>query len=271
MARLEGELGQRLLYRSTRSVRLSAPGETFLAEVTEVVEALDRAADNLRGGRLAPRGLLRVNAPVAFGRLHVAPYLHDLQAAHTDLEIELDLTDALVDPVSEGADVVVRIGAATDSAMLARKLADQRHLVMGAPDYLARRGVPQTPADLDAHDCLQYRSRQGTQTWHFARAEHPFVHQPVGGNLRSNDATALVEAALAGQGLILFPTWLVHAHLQAGHLQPVLEDWRTQEGTEARAIRLLFPEGRMRSAKVQAFIAHLIDRIGTPPYWDSKT
>lgn len=268
IARLETALGQRLLARSTRAVRLTEAGAEYLARVRAILEDLELATDQVGGGTSEPRGLLRINAPVAFGRAHIAPLLERFQEAHPKLEIELNLTDMFIDPVAEGADIVVRIGALRDSALVSRKLADQRHLVCAAPGYLDRHGAPADPGDLAGHNCLIYQSRQGAQAWMFRRGDDPFRRQEVTGNLKSNDALSLVEAARQGQGLVLFPSWLVHEHLRSGSLVPVLGDWQANEGSEALGIHLVLAERKLRSPKVEAFLAYLLKATGTPPHWD---
>ncbi|MGB8712906.1 MAG: LysR family transcriptional regulator [Onishia taeanensis] len=260
IAGLEKALGHRLLYRHTRAVRLTEVGEGYLQQVREALESLDMASEQVSGAASHPQGLLRVNAPVAFGRLHVAPLLASFQARYPDIEIELTLTDAFVDPVQEGADIVIRIGALEDSSLVARELATQRFVACAAPGYLAAHGEPQSPDDLPAHNCLVYKGTRGVQPWYFrAASTTPFQVVEARGNLRSNNAESLVEAALQGQGIVLFPTWLLQQYLKAGSLVPVLNDWEAAGEPTLQGIHAIYPENRLRSSKVSAFLDHLHD------------
>ena len=265
IAGLERRLGHRLLYRHTRAVRLTEVGERYFQQVREALESLDMASEQVGGAASQPRGLLRINAPVAFGRLHVAPLLADFQAAYPDIEIELTLTDAFVDPVQEGADVVIRIGTLEDSSLVARELAPQRFVACAAPGYLAAHGRPRTPEDLPGHNCLIYKGTRGVQPWYFRdTAKDRFRSVEARGNLRSNNAESLVEAALQGQGIVLFPTWLLQAHLQAGRLVPVLQEWDAAGEPTLQGIHAIYPENRLRSSKVSAFLDHLQAHAPSP-------
>lgn len=266
---LETALGQTLLVRNTRAVRLTDHGAQYLSSVREALALLDAAGEEVRVEALEPRGTLRLNAAIAFGRRHIAPHLATFQARHPGLEVELTLTDTFVDPVSDGADVLVRIGVLEDSNLVSRKLADQRHVLAAAPEYIERRGAPKSPDDLSAHNCLVYRGRHGARPWLFQDDGNRYTRHHVSGDLRSNDADSLIAAAEAGQGLVLFPTWLLHIPLRDGRLRPLLTDWRAQSDLEGGAIHLLFPENRLRSLKVTAFLNFMSETVGHQPYWDS--
>ncbi|QEM80921.1 LysR family transcriptional regulator [Halomonas binhaiensis] len=255
---LEQALGQRLLYRHSRAVRLTEAGERYLSQVSEALALLDMATDEVSGTASVPRGILRINAPVAYGRKHIAPLLEAFQSRYPELEIELTLTDAFVDPVQEGADVVVRIGALEDSSLVARELSWQRFVIAASPGYLARHGVPTQPEDLGHHNCLVYKGTRGKQPWYVRREDHEsFQAIEVHGNLRSNNAESLIEAAISDQGVVLFPTWLLQDALNDGGLVPVLEDWQAANQPRIDGIHLIFPENRLRSPKVGAFVDYL--------------
>lgn len=265
---LEQALGQKLLYRHTRAVTLTDTGVAYLSEVRDALAALDIATDQVAGAATEPRGLLRINAPVAFGRRHIAPLLAGYQARFPQVEVELTLTDAVVDPVAEGMDVTLRIGVLKDSSLTARKLAAQRYVVCGSPTYLDSRGRPGSPEDLERHNCLLYKGMGGRERWHFRDSTSDFRNHEVHGNLTSNNAESLVEAALQHQGLVLFPTWLLHDHLQAGRLEAVMQDHVAAVDTVVHDIHVIHAENRLRSFKVLSFREYLFERIGTPPYWD---
>jgi DNA-binding transcriptional LysR family regulator len=270
IAALEEDIGQRLLFRHTRAVRLTDAGERYYLQVREALELLDAATEIAADKDAAPRGLLRVNAPVALGRRHIAPLLAEFQRLHRGLSVELMLTDAFVDPVQEGADVTVRIGKLVDSNLVARTLGPQRYMVCASPKYLKRANAPSEPSDLLKHNCLIYKGHLGVQRWYFCRpgdAEYRPIE--LSGDLRSNNAEVLVGAALQGQGVVLFPSWLYDADVFEGkRLVRLLPDWLASVEPEPSGIHLVFPESRLRSRKVQLLADFLIGRIGTPPYWE---
>lgn len=265
---LETRLGHKLLVRNTRAVRLTDAGTRYVHEVREILAALDIASDAVRGNATTPQGRLHINAPVAFGRHHIAPHLAEFQHRFPGIEVDLTLTDAFIDPISEGADVVIRIGTLRDSSLVSRKLAAQRYVAVSAASYLEQHGAPPTPDALADHNCLVYKGANGEMPWLFRKGNEPFRPYRVKGSLRSNDADSLITAARQGQGIILFPTWLLHEHIRQKHLLPILTDWQAEAYTINDAIHLLFPENRMRSPKVTVFLDFLSEATGKPPYWD---
>lgn len=270
VAALEKELGQQLFYRSTRAVRLTEQGQRYYSQVREAIELLDDAADQLAHRDASIRGLVRINAPEALGRLHIAHLINQLQAKYPELSIELTLTDALIDPVLEGADIAIRVGPLTDSGLIGKVLGVQRYRLVASPEYLALHGMPQAPEDLRAHSCLLYKGHQGAQRWYFRRAaKDKFISVDVSGSLRSNNAETLVAAAMAGRGIVLFPSWLFDpAWFKEGKLTSLLTDWDKSASPEDRQIQILSPENRLRSQKVREVSAFLAEAIGSPPYWD---
>jgi DNA-binding transcriptional LysR family regulator len=281
IAALEADIGQRLLYRHTRAVRLTEAGERYYLQVREALEMLDAATESAADKDALPRGLLRVNAPVAFGRRHIAPLIVEFQRLHGELSVELMLTDAFVDPVQEGADVTVRIGTLADSSLVARQLGKQQYIVAASPQYLQRSGLLRQPDDLTHHNCLVYKGHLGVQRWYFRRpreeggagsdtANHAAnIAIDVSGDLRSNNAEVLAAAALSGQGLVLFPSWLYDADaFESGQLVRALPDWLASVEPEPSSIHLVFPESRLRSRKVKLLSDFLIERIGATPYWE---
>ncbi|WP_218944161.1 LysR family transcriptional regulator [Marinobacter changyiensis] len=269
IAGLERTLGQKLLYRHTRAVRLTDTGERYYQDVRHVLDSLDLATEQVIGGARHPQGLLRINAPVAFGRLHIAPLLASFQDANPGVDVELTLSDAFIDPVQQGADVVIRVGALSDSSLVAQQLASQNFVACASPEYLARNVAPRCPEELNKHNCLVYKGTRGVQGWYFrGKASDQAQHYPVKGNFHSNNAESLVEAALQGQGIVLFPTWLLFAALRDGRLAPVLEHYEALGGATREGIHAIYPENRLRSSKVAAFLQHLSVEIGERPYWD---
>ncbi|GAA5179277.1 MULTISPECIES: LysR family transcriptional regulator [Halomonadaceae] len=266
---LEEALGQPLLYRHTRAVTLTEAGWRYYQEVREILERLDLATEALTAPEAEPGGVLRVNAPVAFGQRQIVPVLHRFQRRYPAIKAELMLTDQITDPVREGIDVTFRVGTLSDSTLVARRLAAMNYVVAAAPSYLQRCGTPATPEALSRHECLLYQGEMGRQRWYFQQSGQPSATPfEVDGNLYSNDADSLVRAALLGQGLVLFPTWLIGDALSRGELVPLLEAWRGEVMPGRRDIHVLYAQRRLHTRKVRAFLDHLFETIGPTPHWD---
>jgi DNA-binding transcriptional LysR family regulator len=214
-----------------------------------------------------PRGTLRLNVPVVFGRLHVAPALADFLALHPALRVELATTDAFVDLVEEGVDLAIRIGELQDSSLVARRLAPNRRVLCASPDYLERHGVPSTPDDLSGHNCLIYKRQENRSVWRLREGGR--IHEiEVGGSLLANNADALHAAALGDLGLTILPIWLVGPDIQRGALKIVLAGYQVSPGALDTHIYAVFPHSRYLSAKVRALIDFLRQRFGPRPYWE---
>ncbi|CAM3811654.1 LysR substrate-binding domain-containing protein [Bordetella tumulicola] len=267
---LEREVGQQLFYRNTRSVRLTEAGERYYLQVREVLDALDIATEQAAGKETDVRGLVRLNVPVALGRLHIAEIVNRLQAAHPDLSVELTLTDAYIDPIQEGADITLRIGRLADSGLIARRIGEQKYVLCAGSSYIKKFGKPRTPEDLRDHSCLSYKGLLGTQRWSFRQRDTDATHPvQVDGPLKSNDAEVLVAAALAGRGIVLFPTWMFDKTcFHSKKLVKLMPDWIPSQDPTPIDISLISPENRLRSHKVRVVLDFLLDAIGSPPYWD---
>lgn len=270
VAALEKELGQQLLYRNTRAVRLTESGEQFYLQVRDAIDLLDQAAEGLVHRDADINGLVRINAPETLGRLHIACIVNALQTRYPELIVELTLTDAYIDPVQEGADITIRVSPLLDSGLIGKVIGSLRHVVAASPAYLAAHGTPKTPQDLLEHRCLVYKGQLGAQRWYY-RSENtePFNTLNVSGPLRSNNAEALLAAGAAGRGIVLFPTWVYRPEaFKQGELVPLLEEWEFAASPDPTYIQMLSPENRLRSRKVREVSAFIIEAIGTPPYWD---
>jgi len=261
---LEARLGTRLLNRTTRSLALTEVGQVFYersAHILAELEETERLADELQK---APRGLLRVNVTPSFGDLHVAAAAADFTARYPDISVELIATSRFVDLVEEGFDLAVRTEPPPESSLIARRIAPVRLVVCGAPDYVDKRGLPQRPEDLTAHNCLRLSELSFRDEWCLTGPDGKEAWIPVAGTLRANTTVALRTAALRGQGLVLLPTFLVGDDLKSGRLVPVLPGYAPADA----AIRAMYPHSRHLSAKVRIFIDFLIDRFGNDPDWD---
>lgn len=268
---LEKEIGQQLFYRNTRSVKLTETGEQYYIQIRDVLNALDLANEEAAGQGSGLKGVVRINTAVALGRLHISRIVNKLQDIYPDISVELILTDAFIDPVQEGVDIVIRIGLLQDSALIARKVGDQKNILCAGPDYLARYGAPESPQDLTQHLCLVYKGLSGAHCWYFRRKndDKPIVIHPQG-ILKSNNAEVLLSAALEGRGIVLFPTWIFeHDCFKKGKLIQLLPEWTGTADPFASEINLVSPENRIRSQKVRTVLDFMLKEIGDPPYWDN--
>jgi DNA-binding transcriptional LysR family regulator len=253
LAALERRTGTRLIARSTRRLALTEEGMDFYERAQRILAEVDQAEAALRSGHIAPRGLLRVSAPVAFGRVHVGPVCREPVRGHRTLSIDLVLTDRLVDLIEEGIDVVVRIGPPKDSRLVLRKLIDDYRVVVGAPEYLEHRGTPMTPADLEGHDCVHYRG-VGTH-WRMVDSGGQAIEVRAASRLRSNSGEVALDWALAGCGLVM-NSWVdVEADLRTGRLVHVLPEWRS----DPAPVCALFPSSRQLPSRVRLFIDAMAD------------
>ena len=260
---LEHHLGARLLHRTTRKVHLTEAGQVYYERSTTLLAELAAAEGEVNELQTRPRGTLRVNGPVVFGAMHLAAAVTDYMVAFPDVSIELTLNDRVVDLVEEGFDTALRIGRLGDSSLMARRLAPVRIVVVAAPAYLARHGVPRTPADLAQHHCARYMYGEGGDIWHMIGPDGP-VSVRVSGQLRTNNGDAMRIAALHGTAIAALPSFIVSAELSSGALVPLLPGW----GVEEMALQAVYPAGRNPSAKLRSFIDFLVPRFGEHPAWD---
>jgi DNA-binding transcriptional LysR family regulator len=254
LAALEDRLGVRLINRTTRRLAVTQEGGEFFARCQRILADLEEAEAAVTTGRESPKGLLRVTAAVAFGRRRVAPVIVGFAERHPDIQVDLELTDRMVDLVDSGIDVAIRTGALTDSSLIARKLVDNHRVVVASPAYLARRGAPRTPADLTQHQCLNF-SALG-DIWPFVGPDGPFQIK-IDARLRTNDGEVGHEWALEGAGLVMKSIWDVCDDLAAGRLVRVLPEWRSPTA----AIHAIYPTSRHLSSKVRSFVDYLGEHL----------
>ncbi len=255
---LENRLGARLLNRNTRSLQPTEEGYVFYEHALEVLSAMERAESSIVSVGGAPTGTIRVTAPLYFGRRVLAPLVVEFKNLYPRVQIRLRLSDHLLDILAEAIDVAVRLANPTDSSFIVRKLADCPRILVAAPDYLTRKGTPETPDDLMAHNCLLLRFPGSLQSrWVLNGADGP-VTMNVGGDLDADDGEVLTEWALAGHGVALKPWWEVADHLRSGALVEVLPTHRPQPV----ALVALFPHRQLVAAKVRAFVDFLKQRPG---------
>lgn len=262
LTELEASLGAPMFQRSTRKLSLTEDGTVFLERATRIVREVHEAAAEVaeRRGELA--GPMRLSAPVTFGRMHLGPALYSFLGKHPRISLTLELDDRRVDASSDGYDAVIRHGVLEDSRLVAWQLAPSRRLLVGAPAYFARYGRPAKLEDLAAHRAIYYTYR-GAADWHFDKVRLDSSSRPIAA-LRVNNGDMMRDAAVAGLGLALLPTFIVGAELRAGSLQAVDIGHAPLE----EAIYVAHPEGRRASAKLRELVTDLRERFGSPPYWE---
>jgi DNA-binding transcriptional LysR family regulator len=260
---LEQDLGVQLFARTTRSVTPTENGQAYYERCAAILADLEEADLAVTRLQSEPRGLLRVNAPMSFGTLHLGRAIADFMERYPQLQIQLVLSDQLIDPVQEGFDVTLRIADLPSSSLIARRIAPALRVVCAAPSYLARRGTPQHPNDLRSHDCLTYGHLATGNQWKLSGGDGDhWIHIPW--TLCTNNAEVLRDAAVRGRGIALLPTFIAGAELQTGRLCTVLADYKVPD----IAVYAIYPETRHLSVKVRLFIDFLVERFGGRPYWD---
>jgi DNA-binding transcriptional LysR family regulator len=249
---LEKRLGGRLFARSTRQLFLTDEGQRYYEHCRQILSAVDSAEQSFKTGQEQVAGTLRIASSGSFGRVQIAPRLHGFLQRYPDLTIDLQLSDENVDIVSEGIDIAIRIGELKDSSLIARQIGLTRRGVFVAPAYLEQHGLPLTPADLAAHNCLVFSQLAQFDQWRFAR-DGQWQTVQVKGNVRSNNSESIRQLVLSGAGLSLSPSWLFREDLQAGRVRAVLEDY----ATATLPIHAVFAPDRRQSARVRAFVEYL--------------
>jgi DNA-binding transcriptional LysR family regulator len=267
---LEADLGATLFNRTTRRLHLTEAGRTFYDRAAQILADLEDARNATSSLNAQPRGLLRINIPGAFGRLHIMPHMKDFLTQYPEIRLDATLTDATVDVIATGTDVAIRIGTLAESSLIARRLAPHTRLLVASPGYLAAYPALDEPEDLRRHECLAF-ALQPTNSWYYRPRQNTaeLAEMSVSGHLRANDSDTLHQAALDGLGIALLPTWLVGPDLRAGRLQAVLTgwDWFIAPGPE-RAIWAVYPPKKVVPPKTKVFINFIAERFGTPPYWE---
>ncbi|RVQ64773.1 LysR family transcriptional regulator [Sinorhizobium medicae] len=256
VGRLESRLGVRLLQRSTRSISLTAEGNSYSESVRRILGDMEEAELAIQPGA-EPRGRLRVSLPSAFGHRLIVPMLPAFIGRYPAIELELDFTDAIVDLVNGDADVAVRVAAQGDSTLVTRRLAPNRRVICGAPDYFERDGVPMRPDDLLKHICLGISSRGGLNLWEFDEAGGRRSMR-IRSSIEANSTEALRRLALAGMGIVRLSEMLVGQDIRAGRLKPVLTDCNH---AEAEPISVVYPHRRFLSPRVRVFVDFLAEQF----------
>lgn len=257
LAQLEQRLGVRLVNRTTRRVGLTSEGETYLRHASRILADIREMEDQVTSNLAEPRGLLRVNATLGFGRTVIAPLVSDYARLHPDVEVRLEVTDRPVDLVEQGLDLAVRFGTLPDSRLSARRLQTNRRFLCASPAYLARHGTPQRPADLVAHRCIIHRQNdEAYGVWRFTRNRETQAVK-VSGTLASNDGDIVLGWALEGHGILVRSEWDLAKYLETGRLRRLLPTYTLPPAD----LFVYYPSRRHLSARVRTFIDFLAARF----------
>lgn len=260
---LEQRLGVKLMHRSTRGLRLTDLGEQFLEQCKLLLHDFEMAEASISDQHNTMRGHLKVSAPAGFGRKHVAPHVLAFKQRYPDLRLTFNFTDSVIDLVSEGYDMGIRVGAVYDPNYVAVRLYPNQRVVCGTPAYFEQQGVPQTPEALIHHNCLAFNLQGGQQHgWTFVREGQVFSVR-VQGDLDSNEGELLYDCVKKGWGVGWRSTWEIQAELQKGELITVLDEYAIPNYD----IQAVYQQQRYVPAKVRVFIAYLKEIYNQPGYW----
>ena len=263
VARLEQQLGARLLTRTARGAQPTDIGQAYHARAANILAELEAAQEVVAEAVTQVAGPIRLTAPLSFGVRYLGPALAGFARDHPKVELDIALDDKTVDLVGGGFDLAVRIGHLKDSALIARKLAPIRGVVVASPAYLDERGRPKKPADLAAHDLLLYANVGAADNWRFRVGDRWEVVRGRG-RLRADNGDLLRAAAVAGLGVAAMPSFIVADSIESGELEPILVDYPLAEA----ALWAVMPPGRATTARVRALVEFLVKRFGPEPEWD---
>jgi LysR family transcriptional regulator, transcriptional activator for dmlA len=253
LAHMEARLGVALMTRTTRRVGLTQEGEIYLAQARRILAEIDDMERLVSSAAAAPKGLLRVNATLGFGRSHVAPVVAQFSRSHPEVQVQLQLSVSPPPLADDAFDVCVCFGEPPDARVIARLLAPNRRLLCASPAYLERHGAPRVPRELVRHSCIPIR--QGDESyglWRMALGKRTEAIK-VRGNLSTNDGEIAMNWALAGLGIVMRAEWDVARYLRSGRLRQVLENWQAP----AADIHAFYPQRHQTAARVRAFVEHM--------------
>ena len=261
---LEEHLGMQLFHRTTRQMNLTDTGRAFYTQcvriLADIVEA-EQAASLFHG---ALKGKLKVAVPLSFGLMHLGPAIQAFLQLHPEVEFDLDFNDRQVDILAEGFDLAIRIASLSDSSLIARRLTSIQSVICASPAYIEQMGKPQTPQQLIEHRCLVYNLISNYENWNFLTAEGQIVKTRINPYLKASNGQFLHDAAVAGLGIVMLPTFIVHHEIERGALIPLLTEYRRPQ-LEMYAI---YPQTRHLSQRVRALVDFLVKRFDGVPYWD---
>lgn len=263
---LEEGLHTRLFNRTTRKLHLTEAGEIYYSHTERILSEIEEANAAVSQLQEEPRGTLRLNIPVVFGRRYIATTLPEFQERHPEVEVELQVTDHFVDLIEQGADLAIRVGGLTNTSFIARKLIGIERLMVASSAYIERKGVPTKPEDLRDHNCLRYRVHPGESHWELVNKKSGKATDiNVTGNLVSNNVEAINAAMLNGGGIALLPSWVVGKDIQRGDATVILPEYHAKPTDADTAVYAVYPYTRNVSAKVRAYIDFIAEKFKTEP------
>ncbi len=265
ITRLEDRLGVRLLTRTTRRLNLTEEGDAFYHRVKRILAEIDEAEQAVSLSKTTPRGHLRVTCGVAFGETQLTPILPEFLDRFPEVTLEVMLSDGIVDLVEEGVDVAIRQGKLSNSAMVARKLAENRRRICAAPSFIEKFGMPEVPDDLHHFNCLGFAGHPYLNEWPFRMPDGRKTNIRISGNLLANNGETIYDLLLAGLGIARAAEFLVGEDLKAGRLVEVLPDFLEDELSPVHAV---YPDPRHLSPKTRAFIDYLVEKFTPIPPWE---
>jgi len=263
VAQLERHLGVRLLNRTTRRLSLTAAGSEYFQRAAQILAMVEEAETSAAQESASPRGTLRITAAAALGTRHLYRVLADYLQRHPSVTVELVTSERTVDLIEEGFDLAVRVSKQIAPGLVARRLAAVRMAACAAPGYLKKHGTPKSPEDLSTHNCLLYSLARHRSEWRFTRTGVQRTVR-VSGNLQSNNGDVLMNAAVAGLGVVYEPTFVAYEALRDKRLVRIFRDW---EGDEF-SMFAVYPSRKFLPPKVRTFVDFLAERFGPEPYWD---
>jgi len=260
---LEDDLNVRLLNRTTRQINLTEVGSHYLERINNILDEIEDTEQAVTQLQTEPRGTLKIMTPPSFGSFHLARALGIYKERYPEVVIEMILTDRAPDLFEESLDLAIWIGELEESNLIARKLATTRSVVCGSPEYLKRKGIPQTPAELEQHNCLTFSTRTPFSDWKCMLNGKLTTLHPTG-TFRANSADPLRIAAINDCGLVQLPSYIVGLDIQTGRLQPVLEDFEQ----EPLVINVVYIHRRHLSTKARTFVDFMCGLFQPSPYWE---
>jgi DNA-binding transcriptional LysR family regulator len=263
VARLEEQLGAKLLTRTAQGAQPTDIGQAYFARASNILAELEAAQEIVADAVTQIAGTIRITAPLSFGTQHLAPALADFARMHPKVDLDVSLNDRTVDLLAGGYDMAVRIGNLQDSALVARKIAPVRAVVVASPKYLDERGRPEHPRDLAEHDLLFYANIPTYEQWRF-RVRDRWEHVKGHARFRADNGEMLREAACAGLGIVILPSFIASHAIQSGGLEVLLRDFPLEEV----GLHLVMPPGRASTARIRALIDFIAARFGPEPSWD---
>lgn len=261
---LEADLGVKLIQRSTRHLHLTEAGERYFSLAQEAFINANEAENAAMELQASPKGNLRINIPMSFGRLHIIPFIPEFLLRYPGINIQLEMNDGWVDIIAEGVDIALRGGDLPDSSLIARKIAPFHSVLCASSEYLKKYGVPESPDDLHKHNCILFSNQAVVNEWRFMKNGKERVVK-VSGNYQVNNSEALKDSLIQGLGIGRLPTFVAGQDIKSGKLIQVLSDYAMPYKT----LYALFAERRYLPEKIRVFIDFIIEKIGgDDPCWN---